>query len=131
MDKKELLSAKLRNKYHFSDDQLNFVLSFSPKTLKSEEFHGFSPFYHFKNVLKILESNQDDRTAVLVDKEYGRLYVYDRAVTETKPGDSYFKYIEQVWREDVLRFLSLSYTFPQCPIKGMLKDFGTLISFFA
>ena len=27
-------------------------------------------------------------------------------------------------------FLSLSYTFPWCPIKGMLKDFGTLLSVF-
>lgn len=40
-----------------------------------------------------------------VNKEYGRLYVYDRAVAETKPGDSYFKYIEQIWKDDVLRLV--------------------------
>lgn len=37
---------------------------------------------------------------------------------------SYKGYVKGQWDT----FLSLSYTFPWCPIKDMLKDFGTLLS---
>lgn len=49
---------KIGEKMPFYKDQLNFILSFSPKALESEKNHGFSPFYYFINVLKNLESNQ-------------------------------------------------------------------------
>lgn len=90
--------------FQLNQQQIDFIMTFSPDGLSREIYNGFSPYHDFIHVLSILEFKEPvDRCAVIVNKVFGRLDVYEKAVCETKPGDSYFRFLDSKNQNGCLR----------------------------